>query len=58
MSTTHIGKVRTGSGVILDVNWNDETGTVSVSVDGWTEIGTAKTPSEAMLLADEWLSDK
>jgi hypothetical protein len=56
MSETYIGKIKSDSGIFFDVKWSEKTGKVFISIGTWKEIGTADTPSKAMLLADKWLA--
>ena len=58
MNEIYLGKVKSGSGTIYEVKWNEENKKVFVSFDGLTEIGIADAPASAMLQANEWLKDK
>lgn len=59
MSGQIIGKLKAPkSRKEFEVKWDSSEQTVYISWGGWTKIGKAKTPTEAMNLAEAWLYDK
>jgi hypothetical protein len=53
-----IGHVKAGSGKSYDVKWDQSSHDIYVSWAGWSHVGRADSPSEAMVKAEAWLYDK
>lgn len=53
-----IGTVKSGSGKHIEVKWSQTSKEVYVHYAGWTYIGHAASPREAMQKAEAWLYDK
>jgi hypothetical protein len=58
MSSTIIGKVKSGSRKDYDVKWDSSSKEVYVNWGGWTRVGKASSASDAMRMAEAWLYNK
>ena len=58
MSASIIGSVKSGSGKSYEVKWDQSNRDVYVSYAGWSHIGKASSPNEAMNRAEAWLYNK
>jgi len=48
MSSSIIGRVKTGSGKSVEVKWNQTSKEIYIGYAGWTFVGHANSASEAM----------
>ena len=58
MSSSIIGRVKTGSGKSVEVKWNQTSKEIYIGYAGWTFVGHANSASEAMRKAEAWLYNK
>ena len=58
MSTSVIGRVKSGKGGSYEVKWDQSSREVYVSYAGWSHIGKASSANEAMNKAEAWLYNK
>lgn len=58
MPNPTIGWVKSPKGKSFQVAWNRTTGETYVSYAGWSYVGKAYTPADAMTKAEAWLYNK
>lgn len=58
MSTTIIGRVKSGKGKSYEVKWDQSSRYVYVSWGGWSHVGKASSAGDAMNKAEAWLYNK
>ena len=58
MTTQNLGRVKSGSNKSYEVKWDPMRKDIYVSWGGWTYVGKASSPGEAMNKAEAWLYNK
>ena len=58
MSSTVIGRVKSGSGKSYEVKWDQASRDVYVSCAGWSHCGKASSANEAMTKAEAFVYNK